>query len=147
MHTPPSSKKINQLGLPSTTNTCICLVSGAVGGRQGECLQGAKSETGGGGATKSSLGISRRSFPPFYQRIFHKHIRDEAPTCMMFSPPTSPSIFPANCPGQSKRCTSKVSSQWRAFFLLYFKQASPSLPSHQMQCSGAQLYFPPWGKT
>lgn len=66
---------------------------------------------------------SRRS-PLFYQRIFHKHIRDKSPTCMMFSPPTLPSVFPANCPGQSRKCTSKVSSQWRGFsFFISNRQA------------------------
>lgn len=68
---------------------------------------------------KKLIGNQQTSFPPFYQRIFHKHIRDESPTCMMFSPPTLLSIFPANCPGQSKRCTSKVSSQWRGFFSFF----------------------------
>lgn len=66
-------------------------------------------------SNKKLIGNQQTLFLPFYQRIFHKHIRDESPTCMMFSPPTLPSIFPANCPGQSKRCTSKVSSQWRGF--------------------------------
>lgn len=67
-------------------------------------------------SNKKLIGNQQTFFPPFYQRIFHKH-RDKSPTCMMFSPPTLPSIFPAKCSGQSKRCTSKVSSQWRGFSL------------------------------
>lgn len=76
---------------------------------------------------------------PFYQRIFHKHIRDESPTCMMFSPPTSPSIFPANCPGQSKRCTSKVSSQWRGFF--FFISNRQALLSPHTKCNAVGPSF------
>lgn len=98
--------------------THACLVSGVAAGTRGASLLGAKLETWGrGGFYKKLIGNRQTSPPPrlFYQRIFHKHIRDESPTCMMFSPPTSPSISAANCPGQSKRCTSKVSSQWRGF--------------------------------
>lgn len=68
----------------------------------------------------------------------------------MFSPPTLPSIFPANCQDKNKMSSSKVSSQRSVFFpphLYYYSNRRALLsPLHQMQCSGAQLYFPPWGK-
>lgn len=47
-------------------------------------------------------GESADVFLLFYQRIFHNHIRDKSPTCTMFSPPTFPSIFPANCQDKTK---------------------------------------------
>lgn len=137
----PPAIKVNQLGLPSTTNTCMFsewrleeahevlawkVLNRKLGGRKAR-------------GKKKLIGNQQTLTPPLYQRIFHKHIRDESPTCMMFSPPTSPSIFPAYCPGQSKRCTSKVSSQWRGFS--FFISNRRALLSPHTKCNAVGPSF------
>lgn len=93
---------------------------------------------------KSSLGINRCSgvIKESFIHTLVAHLHDVVPSYLL------PTIFPANCPGQSekgKRCTSKVSSPVESPFsswLLFIPHRRALLSPLTPKC-GAQLYFPP----
>lgn len=117
--------------VPSGANAHVCFASGA--SEAHEVLNQQRD--------KPLIGNQQTFFPPF-----HRHIRDESPTCMMLSPPASPSIFPADCPGQSRTCTSEVSSRWRGCSVFISDRRALLSPRTKRTAAGPSFISLRWEK-